>query len=598
MACVLAWLLQVASPQDDLSKQAERAIRDEEGKGLFKLFGDEYRPTLEWEPGLIPVLLEGLKNGSHSVRFSIDRVFPRVAGFALIDLGGGTFECIGAENQRKVLEWLGKWWEKCKDRSRPDWFIDALGSSSLSMRRGAIEQLSALFDKSFGYEAEGDSASRRASIARWKEFWTQNAKALRWDEEKQCYATGPPATDEQAAKLKVNVARWIEELGDDRIQVREEATRSLIESGIPARPAIEEAVKSKDPEVQWRARAILEAQVPPSKRKAFQERAQALQQEGKIESEVKRLVGLNDLESAWLMLELCKISTRELGVLGSERASKDPQVAWLLARSIRFESRGQTLHLRAFDPPLGLVGLFSGSVQKLTPYLKDSSPVVRMAVAAIVSCYGSKHPEAVLAALSESDQRIRLSSVQALAQSGDLKAGKILLEHLKVEKDWDLRRWTVLALGRVKDESSIETLTGILRDVREHTFVSGAAAEALGLMGSVRGLPALLGSIESRKGDLEKWKDKYSRQYVLSYIAGSVYQILIANPESVEAMRAFEKVLGSEVEQVRLLALEKIEYTRVESAGLDKFIRELVGLAAKDESPEVREAAERILKKP
>ncbi|MEK7448690.1 MAG: HEAT repeat domain-containing protein [Planctomycetota bacterium] len=53
------------------------------------------------------------------------------------------------------------------------------------------------------------------------------------------------------------IADLIQKLGDNDWQTRETATQSLIEIGIPARSALEEALNSSDPEVQMRAKMIL-----------------------------------------------------------------------------------------------------------------------------------------------------------------------------------------------------------------------------------------------------------------------------------------------------------------------------------------------------
>lgn len=53
------------------------------------------------------------------------------------------------------------------------------------------------------------------------------------------------------------VGEWIQQLGDDRYQTREEATRKLWEIGEPALPSLREAEKSRDPEVVKRASELI-----------------------------------------------------------------------------------------------------------------------------------------------------------------------------------------------------------------------------------------------------------------------------------------------------------------------------------------------------
>jgi tetratricopeptide (TPR) repeat protein len=66
-----------------------------------------------------------------------------------------------------------------------------------------------------------------------------------------CPAAAPPA------RLSLQIARWIDELGDDSFAVREEASKKLRDTGAAAEPALEKAAASKDAEVSRRARNIL-----------------------------------------------------------------------------------------------------------------------------------------------------------------------------------------------------------------------------------------------------------------------------------------------------------------------------------------------------
>jgi len=61
-----------------------------------------------------------------------------------------------------------------------------------------------------------------------------------------------------ASPTKEEIAAAIERLGDDRLKVREEATNFLWSAGKTAEPALQNAGKSPDAEVAWRARKILE----------------------------------------------------------------------------------------------------------------------------------------------------------------------------------------------------------------------------------------------------------------------------------------------------------------------------------------------------
>jgi hypothetical protein len=59
-------------------------------------------------------------------------------------------------------------------------------------------------------------------------------------------------------EIAKRIDELIEKLGDDKWDVREDAHKKLLEIGGVAIPAIKKALKHKDPEVRWRAKAILE----------------------------------------------------------------------------------------------------------------------------------------------------------------------------------------------------------------------------------------------------------------------------------------------------------------------------------------------------
>ena len=59
-------------------------------------------------------------------------------------------------------------------------------------------------------------------------------------------------------KLEKRIQQLIQKLGDESFVVREKATEELRKIGKPAIPYLKKALKSKDPEVQWRARLLLE----------------------------------------------------------------------------------------------------------------------------------------------------------------------------------------------------------------------------------------------------------------------------------------------------------------------------------------------------
>ncbi|MDK1031930.1 MAG: hypothetical protein QGD94_07985 [Planctomycetia bacterium] len=67
------------------------------------------------------------------------------------------------------------------------------------------------------------------------------------------------AGGEDAAALRTKIEKLIRELGDEDYDLREEATKSLMEIGMPALDAIKKATSSSDPEVKYRSARILKA---------------------------------------------------------------------------------------------------------------------------------------------------------------------------------------------------------------------------------------------------------------------------------------------------------------------------------------------------
>jgi tetratricopeptide (TPR) repeat protein len=69
----------------------------------------------------------------------------------------------------------------------------------------------------------------------------------------------PVAAAEPPAKpTKEQIAKWVQQLGDDDFAVREEASKKLYEAGQPAEEALQEAARSDDAEVARRAGDILD----------------------------------------------------------------------------------------------------------------------------------------------------------------------------------------------------------------------------------------------------------------------------------------------------------------------------------------------------
>lgn len=72
-----------------------------------------------------------------------------------------------------------------------------------------------------------------------------------------------PVVDQSAAPVSahdaVNISRWVRELDHDDFAVRDAATLSLAQTGVPALPALQQAVHAGSPEVRIRAAQVLAA---------------------------------------------------------------------------------------------------------------------------------------------------------------------------------------------------------------------------------------------------------------------------------------------------------------------------------------------------
>lgn len=68
---------------------------------------------------------------------------------------------------------------------------------------------------------------------------------------------GPSAVACEPEPTPKQIAQWVEQLGDNDFQVRENASKKLWQAGAAAEPALEKALKSDDPEMVRRARELL-----------------------------------------------------------------------------------------------------------------------------------------------------------------------------------------------------------------------------------------------------------------------------------------------------------------------------------------------------
>lgn len=192
---------------------------------------------------------------------------------------------------------------------------------------------------------------------------------------------------------RLRIESLIQQLGADKFEVREEATRQLLRSPGSTRLMLIEATNSNDPEVRWRARAIVE---------------QADQHSEDLFYSVMQV-----------------IKSREIaGLVPSILASN----AYLEKPHLRFAMR-DALAAAARDT----------DVPVLVSALSHKSPHVR--VAAIVTMpvvHGEAAFELIEPLLDDEDDHVRLSAARVLANGGQRACLAVLLDLLN-SKDHSVR---------------------------------------------------------------------------------------------------------------------------------------------------------------
>jgi HEAT repeat protein len=141
------------------------------------------------------------------------------------------------------------------------------------------------------------------------------------------------------------------------------------------------------------------------------------------------------------------------------------------------------------------------------PGLTDPNPMVRaVAASAVSSLPADEAVPALLPLLADKDEFVRREVVYALGHTRSRKATSTLIELLQTDKEESVRAAAVVGLGEIGDETAVVPLSGILsgpaKGKREqNVFILRAAAEALGLIGSRAGVPALIATLSNDRLD-------------------------------------------------------------------------------------------------
>lgn len=223
----------------------------------------------------------------------------------------------------------------------------------------------------------------------------------------------------------IAVAKLLEDLGDDEFQVREAASNELYELGFPVKPALEQAAEVADPEVRFRARAILDL---------FERRFA----KGATRESLLRPATLI-LEEDWPIEEVRAVALRNVDRLMKiekiEYSSEARPLAPFLA-SLRCSPVAEDRSLLA---KVAISGA-DGAAQVALSLMKDG---LRSRDSRYVAEHWRNPPEhdysdVVLACLDPARPNVFREAMQAAAPGADLVAR--LHEHLESIEDKPLRR--------------------------------------------------------------------------------------------------------------------------------------------------------------
>jgi len=152
----------------------------------------------------------------------------------------------------------------------------------------------------------------------------------------------------------------------------------------------------------------------------------------------------------------------------------------------------------------------------------------------------------LVAALADSDPRLRRAVVETLGKIGDVRAAESLMAALKDDESSMVRFAAARALGKIGDPRAVEPLVTALGDVPDHEFapdVREAASEALEKIGA----PAVESLVAALKD-----KDYAVRRLVANVLGG------IGDPRATEPLAAASEDGDSGTREEAALALGKI----------------------------------------
>jgi HEAT repeat protein len=526
--------------------------------------------------------------------------------------------------------------------------IGALSSGNVNVREGAAGVLA-----SMGWQASGEAESLKYLLAKrdWDALRSMGAPAaevlvdaLRYSDEvardqikKTLKAMGSPATGPLAAALEDNDSRVRESaagilasMGWQPANQKEKIHylaagkdwENLISAGRAAEPVLLRMLSDKDFRIRESAAKTLAAigwrsgseddEISSLVATRSWERLAA-----KKSSSVPRLIGLlsdahddirmqaaatlgeiHDMNAVPPLLEAlgdgnCEVRKKivvTLGILGDTRA-----VPLLLERM-----KEQKCDIRE-EAAQALEKVPSVPEGPLIEALSEKNQFVREGAAMVLarrSFQGAVDP--LIAALADESSKVRARAAHALGKAADARAVKPLINALK-DTDQAVREEAARALGALRTREATDALVETLEDKKNNRYVREEAASALGETGDPAAVKPLIASLtdgsryirEKAAEALGKTGDSSAVEPLTGALDDEVFKV---RANAAQALDALGWKPPNDHEKISY-AFAKKDWKVLETAGVPAVESLVSALTARDDEPDLREQAGRVLER-